>query len=229
MRRMYPSEEGLNFHTFVDEDFLERPENDRFLREEKPYHPEKAHVRPDPERVVLLDYSYRSTLAAIDEPQALPPFEAGDLDLPFEVDASDGEDPRALYNRREDLPRSVLVLARESYSSAGLEHSHGWRGHELRELPHMIHPSELQITGVEADGTLHFFLYDKVERVRPGATLRFDTQYYWMQTGKRLKRRLFLHVHAITSVARARMTRTVDPIPWTARHLERWLGNDLAE
>ncbi|MGH7297889.1 MAG: hypothetical protein ACRELB_23315, partial [Polyangiaceae bacterium] len=228
LQRMYSEEAGLNFHTFVGEDFLEHAENDALLRAEKPYESVKPLLQPDPARVALLDYSYRSVLVGLDEPPVPAPFQPGDLELPFEIDGS-GEEPAAVYHRAEDLPGAVVVLARESHSCAGLEHGNGWRAHEVRELPFMIHPTELQLTGVEADGSLHLFLYDHAALARPGETLRFDVRYHWMQMGKRLRRELRLAIRAVANVARDRLTRTGSALPWTARHLERWLGNDLTD
>jgi hypothetical protein len=229
LRRMYLRErnETLNFHTFVEEDFLERESSARLLREQKEHEPVKPHVHPDPERLVLLDYAYRSVLWNLDAPSAPAPFQAGETELSFDV--AEGPAAEPVVSRREDVPPSVLILARESYSNAGIEHAHGWRAHEIRRLPFLVHPTELQITGIEADGTLHLFIYDRVERVRPGEARRFACEYYFLSMGQRYRRRLVLKIYGIWSVPRAKLRRTVDSLPWRPQHLERWLGFDLSE
>lgn len=222
LRRIYLEDESLNFHTFVEEDFLERESSLPLLRTEKEYEPVKPVLRPDPERLVLLDYAYRSDLRNLDAKGGPAPFEAGPTDLAFEL-VGDG----AVLHRIEPLPPAVLIVARESYSYAGLEHAHGWRAHEIRKLPFFVHPTELQVTGIEPDGTLHFYVYDRVERVRPGETPLFDVTYHFLSMGQRLRRRLKLKVYGLASVPRARVRATPDPIAWRPEHLERWLGFDL--
>ena len=229
LQRIYLEKDTLNFHTFVEEDFLERDDCLPLLRVEKENEPVKAHLHPDPERLVLLDFAYRSELENADAPAGAAPFHAGDTDLPWELEpAVDGAERTATIHRREDLPAHVLILARESYCNAGIEHAHGWRGHEIRRLPFLIHPTELQITGVEANGALHFYIYDRIEKLAPGETRRFDVTYWFLSMGQRLKRHLVLKVYEIASVPRARVQRTVDALSWRPEHLERWLGFDLA-
>ncbi len=227
LRRIYLKDDTLNFHTFIEEDFLEREECLRLLREEKEHEPVRPHLHPDPARVALLDFAYRSVLHNLDARAAPAPFAAGETDLAFRPDPEGGG---ALLYRREDLPLGVLIVAQESFSYEGIEHAHGWRTHEVRKLPHMIHPTELQIVGIEPDGTLHFYVYDRVERVRPGEPpRRLDVTYHFLSAGQRYRRRLSLKVYGIYSVPRARLRRTVDPITWEPEHLARWLGFDLAE
>jgi hypothetical protein len=228
LKRIYLRDDAINFHTFETEDFLARDDLLPLLGEEKENEPVRPHVRPDPERLVLLDYAYRSELRNLDAPAGAAPFHAGETDLPFDFSESQDGGPLAVVHRREELPPAVLILARESYSLAGMEHAHGWRGHEVRKLPFFIHPTELQITGVEACGTLHFYLYDRIEKVKPGGELRYDVTYHFLSMGQRLRRHLALRVYRIASVPRGRVRRTVDALGWKPEHLERWLGFDMA-
>ena len=225
--QLYVQKRALNFNTFTEDDFLERPDCLKKLLEEKESEPVKPHLRPDPARLALLDYAYRSVLENLDSRAPAAGFQAGGTELAFEV-AGEGEAAVTRIFRREDLPGSVLVLARESYSYAGIEHAHGWRSHEVRAFPFYIHPTELQLTGIEADGTLHLYVYDHVEKVRPGETPRYEVCYQFLSMGTRLRRTLRLKVYGIWHVPRDKIERTVDPIRWTPFHLQRWLGFDLA-
>jgi hypothetical protein len=228
--RLYLKKETLNFHTFLEEDFLERDDALERLVLEKELEPVPPHVAPDPGRLALLDYAYRSVLESLDgRPWPLSFDEESLTDLAFAVDgpAEGGEAVTATIARAEDLEPAVFLLARESFSQGGLEHKHGWRSAEVSRLPFMIHPTELQITGIDPDGTLHLYIYDRVERVKPGDRPRFDVTYHFLSMGQRLRRRLTLKIYGLWTLARSAVRRTADPIPWSAGHLERWLGFDV--
>ncbi len=228
LSRLYLKKENLNFHTFLEADFLERDDCCARLVEEKDMEPVKPRIAADPRRVVLLDYAYRSVLEPLDARSFSVSFdEEAACDLAFEVDDDDPLEPEVTIARADPLPDTVFILARESYSYAGIEHKHGWRAHEVDKLPFMVHPSELQVTGIEEDGTLHVFVYDRVERVRPGESPRFDVTYHFLSMGQRLKRRLTLKIYGVWSVRREAVKRTTESIRWRADDLRRWLGFDL--
>lgn len=227
----YLKSASLNLHTFVEEDFLERPASVQLLREEK----EKEPVRPisfhDPERLILLDFAYRSVLEAVDpRPSSVHFDEEKAADLPFLLP---GEGPGALddaplFARAAPVPPKVLICSRESFSYAGVEHSHGWRAADVEKLPLLIHPYEVQVTGIEPDGSLLFYVYDRIVRVRPGETPRFEVSYRFLSLGQRVKRALRIQVYDLRSVPRASVRLTGEPLRWAPEHLTRWLGFDLA-
>jgi len=228
LSRIYLRKDSLNFNTFTDEDFLEKPESDALLREEKEHEPVKPLLFDDPDRIHLLDMSYRSVLEPIDRRPWSIPFDeekAADLPMLLPGEAPDG-DARPLLAREEPLPSRVVAFARESYSNTGMEHRHGWRTHEVARLPHMIHPSELQIVGIEPDGSMLFYVYDRIRRARPGESPVYEVRYCFLSFGQRLRRRLTLKVHAIHHVRRDALRYAGTALPWTSSHLTRWLGFD---
>ncbi|MHC4392528.1 MAG: hypothetical protein ACYS22_14605, partial [Planctomycetota bacterium] len=176
--RLYPKEPNINFHTFETADFLDDPAAWPDLIEEKPYEPVPTTLDPDPGKVTFLDYAYRSYLTDLDGRQ-VPQFEAGDLDLKFAI-LGNGLRGRVVMHREEPLPPEVPLVISESRSNVGIEHTHGWKGHEITELPFMVHPTEIQVVGVHNDGAIDLFVYDRVERVRPGETPRFEIVYHYM-------------------------------------------------
>lgn len=224
LARLYLRGQSVNFNTFLDEDFLARPEALPLLLVEKENEPVKPHVRADPGRLVLLDMAYRSVLEDLDGSSPPSPYEAGDTDRPFDLDEDGGG---AILHRPDDPAREVLLLVSESYCYEGCEHRRGWRAHEVQALPHLIHPSEVQVCGLESDGTLHFYVYDRVERVRPGQTQRFDLRYHFLSFGHRYRRSIAIQVYALRNVKREDLRRTGDALPWTVDHLARYLGHDL--
>jgi len=225
LSRLYLRGTSVNFNTFLDEGFLARPDALPLLLVEKDGEPVKPHVRADHGRLVLLDMAYRSVLEDLDGTPPPSPYEAGDTERPFDLDR-DGDG--AMLHRPEDPPRDVLLLISESYCYEGCEHRRGWRAHDVRELPHLVHPSEVQICGLESDGTLHFYVYDRVERVRPGQSPRFDLRYHFLSFGHRYRRSIAVRVYALRPVKRADLRRAAEALPWTVEHLARYLGHDLA-
>ena len=87
----------------------------------------------------------------------------------------------------------------------------------------MIHPSEIQITRIAADGSLTFYLYDRLEALRPGQTRAWPVSYYFLSMGHRHSRELNLRIHSLTVVPRDQLTLSPEPIEWTGEDLDRWL------
>jgi hypothetical protein len=229
LNRLYPRAPAVNFHTFTREDFLASPELVRLLLVEKPHEPVKPTLRPDPRRLALFDYDYQSRLTALDAPPERRGFEveAGSTDLAFGI-LTDGDRLVAAVHREEPVPRGVHLIVRESYATTGGEPAHGWRSHEVRKLPFMIHPTELQVTGLASDGALTLLVYDDLVQVRPGDTPSFTITYYFLSMGQRLKRTLWLRIHGLWSLPRDELRYTKEALPWTPEHLRRWLGAELA-
>lgn len=223
--RLYLEGQGVNFHTFESPEFLEDPRSDARLLSEKDEGELTVEWEPDPGRLVLLDYSYRTELRSLDHRPPPLGFNAGPLELGFELERDEQGELRAVLEREAPLPPQVAMLARESYAITGLEHSHGWRVHQIAAAPFLIHPTEVQLVALEPSGALRLWVYDHLERVQPGERgRRFELTYYFLSMGQRLRRRLWIEIHALHSVPRERLELRRTPLPWTAEHLRRWLG-----
>lgn len=229
LNRLYAKVPSINFHTFLGPDFLGDDEQARLLLTEKPHEPVQPLLRPDPRRIVLLDHAYKAYLWNLDAPPDKPSFEAGSTDLAFTVidSGADDAEPRAVLHRKDRLPQAVHIVCQESYSQEGGDHAHGFRAHEIRKLPFMIHPTEIQVVGVSARGALRLLVYDDVHEVAPGEPRSFECTYYFLSMGQRIKRRLVLKVYGVWSVARTSLGYTPEPLAWTPHHLRRWLGTDI--
>jgi hypothetical protein len=221
--RLYLEGAAVNFHTFETGDFLDDPASDRKLRTEKDESSLTVEWAPPADGIALLDYAYRTDLRSEDHPLQEPSFEAGPLEIGFEV-VEDEDGPLALLEAGTEPGGDVGILARESYSVTGMEHRHGWRTHEIDAAPFMIHPSEVQIVGLTREGALRLWVYDRTVEVRPGESPTFSLVYWFLSMGQRLRRQLEVRIHRLTVLPRSRLRPVGEALPWQAEHLRRWLG-----
>jgi hypothetical protein len=98
------------------------------------------------------------------------------------------------------------------------------RGLCLETLPHVVHATEVQLTGIEADGALVIHAYDRRERFAPGAPRAISLVYQFLSWGERLERAIELRLTELRLVPRAALALHPPPMPWGPRELARWLG-----
>jgi len=103
-------------------------------------------------------------------------------------------------------------------------------------LPHVVHPTEVQLLRVEADGSLVFHAYDREERIAAGpppsresAPPRgsFGCRYFFLSYGSCLRREIAIVVHEVFVVERASLASKRGEPPWGSRELERWFGGGV--
>ena len=216
---------GVNFQTFPEPDFL-RPGNLPALTQEK-----KDAVRgrchlPN-NRVLVADFSYRSVLTSFDGPEADIVCEPGSATPAFRKTAS-----RIYVEDDLGYADDTVLIVRESYAYRGAEFRNGFRGAAVSELPHVIHPSEIQIAGIGSGGELSLYIYDHLEKVKPGKSPTWELQYHFLSFGKRYRRDLTLKLHDHRAWPR-RMVRTMKELryepPLRPADLRRWFGQDWDE
>lgn len=228
----FSAEETVNFPTFRDPDFLDDPRSAAVLREEKVERAGAAELALAPDLLALVTLCYRSTLYDLDVGRgggALPDprrtrLELGGLDVAWTRRGG-----RVVVSAPGGLGAGVRVALTE-FRRSEYRHvpgqrvgEHAVRAHLLTALPHVIHPTEVQLTRVEADGALGLHLYDHVERVAPGARRRFHVSYCFLSYGSRLQRAIELDVDEVGTVARARVEVHNQAAPWGRDELGRWL------
>ncbi len=221
--RLYLEGAAVDFNTFERPDFLDDPRSDRKLLSEKDDGGLTVQWRPLEDEIVVLDYAYRTELLSEDHPPQEPSFEAGPLEVGFEI-VEEGGAPLVLLEAETPPGPDVGVIARESYRIGGMEHRHGWRSHWIEGAPFMIHPSEVQIIGLGPHGVLRLWVYDRAVEVRPGETPRFELTYWFLSMGQRLRRHLEVRIHRLEVVPRRRLRAVGEPLPWRPEHLRRWIG-----
>lgn len=213
---------GVNFPTFAEADFL-RPGNlPALTREKRDAVRGRCHLPKD--RVVIADFSYRSVLTSLDGPEGDMVFEPGSVTPAFRKTAS-----RVYVDSELGYDEHTVLIIRESYAYRGAEFRNGFRGAAVSQLPHVIHPSEIQIAGIGSGGELSIYLYDHLEKVKPGKGRTWELQYHYLSFGKRYRRDLSLRLHDHRAWPR-RMVKVLesDP-PLRPADLRRWFGHDWDE
>lgn len=225
LNRIYLGGQPFDLPTFLEEDFLRKPVNWPLLTRQKECKPPSGPSLLPPDLVAALDLSYRSVMQNVDHPHE-PEFQSIGADgVPF-VFFGD----RLLLSRGPCLDPQVQLLAKESFSYAGCEHFTGFSGHEIREFPFFIHPSEVQVLSVGKEGDLELYLYDKVERVKPDGPRTWKLSYYFLSAGRQYRRELTIRIHGLCAVPRKclvylgrKISASSDP-----QDFKRWQGQDLS-
>jgi hypothetical protein len=227
-------EETVNYPTFLDPDFLDDPAAVAALGAEKVEAVPPARLELPPDRVALVTLSYRSTLESLDAPArggALPDLERTKLQLgPLDVGWVRRGEAVHVHPGPAGLPDDARVLLTEYRATdvllaRGVRSSeHAVRACALDALPHVIHPTEVQLVGVDRQGGLALHVYDRLERVAPGARRRLEVAYCFLSYGTRLRRTIELVVEEVITVARRALDVHNHPAPWGAEELGRWLG-----
>jgi len=221
--KAYLREYTVNHNTFLDVEFINWAENAELLMTDKVEHIGEVDCELPEDKLVLLDVTYASRLRNLDGGRPAGEFCCGSLELPFRLDG----DEVLVY--ADDLPNDIVLLLRiNSFHDAeepdAEDTFHGVHAVHIaaNNLPYMIHPSEIQITRIAPDGSLTFYLYDRVETLRPGQTANWSLSYYFLSLGNRHSRHLTLRVHALAIVDRAQVSLTEQPIEWQDEDLCRW-------
>ncbi|MCZ6602981.1 MAG: hypothetical protein O6952_08245 [Planctomycetota bacterium] len=213
---------GVNFQTFTNADFLTRENIPTLIEEKKEAIRGRCHLPAD--RVVLCDISFRSFLENLDRPEELAGYELGDVNPAYRRSAS-----RVYVDSSIDYDDETSLLLRESYSYRGVEFRNGFRGAAVSRLPHVIHPSEVQIVSIGSGAEVTFYIYDRLETVAPGDTHTWKMNYYFLSFGNRYRREITIRLHEHWSWPRQAISRLSSDLPIRPADLRRWFGYDWEE
>jgi hypothetical protein len=235
----FADDQSVNFPTFRAPDFLEDPARAVLLRQEKVE--ALGDVRCDlaPEDLVLASLSYSTSLRSLD----LPPGGGGALPDPRRTRLELGDLDTAGWRREGDgwrlhLPGATTLSPAASLVLTEFRHSelrhlapgscvgeHETRASVVEELPLVLHATEVQVVGIEADGALVVHSYDQRLRCPPGSPpVNLDLTYYFLSYGSRLQRTIQIRVHEVQRIPRATVVLERSPAPWGPADLARWLG-----
>ena len=235
----FQGEATVNFPTFLEGDFLDDPASAPLLREEKREEVGPIDDQAPGDAVALATILYRTTLddldglamgAALPDPRRVH-VEIGALDTGWRTEAGAPH----LYLGDAALGADARAVVTQYRQSDARHLRGGWRAGEysvqtsvVTALPLVVHPSEVQVTGLLADGSLRLHLYDRREVVAPGEARRFELDYYFLSSGHRLRRRIAVEVCELALAPReALIPHPESSAPWTPLELARWFGVEV--
>lgn len=227
--------EAVNFPTFQEREFLADEASAEVLRREKVEDLGPIVCELPADRLVLLTLDYRTRLTSLDRGApggALPDPARSHVELAeLETCWRAGPDGSVTaWLPGAELPPKARLLWNEVRTSEtlgprGRREEQAARGVVVEALPHVIHPSEVQLTGIAADGALSIHAYDRRERLAPGSRgVSIRVVYQFLSWGERLERTIELLLHDLRSIPRAELRLAAPPMPWGKEELGRWLG-----
>lgn len=192
--KIYLNGRGVNIHTFASPDFLDDPRNDERVLSLKVEHPEPAIAGANPGKIVLLDVHLASALADLDNPQParLEAWRLGEFCPGFRR-----EGDRWTVWSAAPLPADAPLFIQYSEHYSGGEFFRDITGEAVREFPFILFPSEVQILGVRAEGTVELYLDGATHSIAPGQTPVLGTEYWLVRHGHRFHRRLTVAVKGV--------------------------------
>lgn len=214
--------QGVNFPTFSRADFLTRKNLQALMQEKKESIRGRCHLPAS--HVILCDISFRSRLENLDREEKLLSYELGDTNLAYRKTAR-----RVYFDPTIDYTKETLLLLRESYSYRGVEFRNGFRGAAVDSLPHVVHPSEVQIASIGSGGEITLFVYDHMDTVKPGETHTWHIAYHFLSFGCRYRREISLRLHEHRSWPRRVISKLKGTHPMRPADLRRWFGYDWDE
>jgi hypothetical protein len=224
------AEHGPNLQTFESPDFLKDPASARALLVEKEDLLPKTRVRVPRGRMAFLDLRFHSIHRSLDRRMHIE-FSPAPSALPFRLVEREGAETEAVLFRDERPERGVRAVMALGVFYDGDDHLQALLGHDLKKLPHVLHPTELQIAEIEGDEA-RFWVYDRIETVRagtpsPGAPVGWSRRYYFLHYGLRHERVMRLDVLSFELVKRTKV-RLAEGTDWLSPDgLERLFGLDF--
>jgi hypothetical protein len=219
---------GVDLPTFKTPDFLKDRRAAKRLLSEKHGELPAEEIRLAPGRVAFLDVRVHSVLRSLDVKRHVE-FAPTKSMLAFrlEGEGEDGGECQVALFREKLPPPEVKAIVSQSLFYDGDEHVHAVVSKDLAVLPHVIHPSELQLAGLDGDEA-RFWVYDRIETVRAGRPSSWRTKYYFLHFGARIERTLRLDVLAFATVPRSSIRLAGTNERLAPAELERVFGLDFA-
>ncbi|MDA0840151.1 MAG: hypothetical protein O3B01_28515 [Planctomycetota bacterium] len=216
--KAYARDNPINHDTFPDPDFLLKPEYESKLLNEKEDEIGPLGCDLAADEIVFLETTYFSDLVNIDRREEQDEVVIDDAVIPFRIIDS----VPVVFD--EVIPEDAFLVERRNYCYIGAQDNHGISRTTVHSLPHVIHPSEIQLTQIGADGSLTFYIYDHLERVQAGQKAYFEFPYHFISFGYRYSRVLALNVHSIVKCRREEIRYTDQEHKWDLDDVERWFN-----
>jgi hypothetical protein len=219
--KIYLKGRGINIQTFSTPDFLGTPACDAKLLTVKVETPEGSGVGIGPDEIVLADLHLRSELHNLDRPQParLDSYRLGEFCPAFR--RQNGE---WLVWSGEPLPDDVPLLLQLSEDYGGEEFYKDLSAFGIREFPHVVFPSEVQLLGLAPRGALHVYVDGASRWVEPGSTVALEAEYWLLRHGWRFHRKIAVQVRGLAVAKRSSLRREPQFRGAGAEELRKWLS-----
>lgn len=224
------SEHGPNLRTFESPDFLTGPGAGRALLVEKDDDLPKTKIRVPRGYMAFLDLRFHSVHRSLDRKVSIE-FAPAPSALTFRLVEREGAETEVVLFRDEKPARDVKAIMALGVFYDGDDHLQALLGHDLKKLPHVLHPTELQVAEIEGDEA-RFWVYDRIETVRagvpsPGAPVGWSQRYYFLHYGVRHERVMRLDVLSFELVKRRKVRLAEGADRSSPEDLERLFGLDF--
>jgi hypothetical protein len=228
--RRSDSKHGPDLATFESPDFLTQPGVAASLFAEKEGTLPKTRVRVPRGHMAFIDLRFHSIHRSLDRRMHIE-FAPAPSALPFRLVKKEGTETEAILFRDEKVAREVRAIMALGVFYDGDDHLQALLGQDLKRLPHVLHPSELQITEIEGD-EVRFFVYDRIETVRAGvpspeAPVGWSHTYYFLHFGLRHERVMRLDVLSFELVKRTKVRLAENSDRSSPEGLDRLFGLDF--
>ncbi len=221
---------GPNLQTFESPDFLTEPGVGSLLLVEKDDSLPKTRVRVPRGRMAFLDLRFHSIHRSLDRRMRIE-FSSAPSALPFRLVKKEGAETEAVLFRDERPAREVRAIMALGVFYDGDDHLQALMGQDLKRLPHVLHPTELQIAQIDGDEA-RFWVYDRIETVRagvasPDAPVGWSHRYYFLHYGLRHERTMRLDVLSFELIKRTKVRLAEGSDRESPEGLERLFGLDF--
>ncbi|MCR4317485.1 MAG: hypothetical protein NUW37_14190 [Planctomycetes bacterium] len=220
-------DETIFFPTFEDESFLGSEDAHELLSKIKVEGPLPSINKLDEDLCLIGDFTYvqRSRYPHANRQRKLVPT---GQDNP--VFSRVGHTILTLSD--EPISPGTIAVIKKSWRFEGVMQAHGLDGVFLDKLPFVIHPYEIQMTGIDADGSIELNFDGKVHKVGPKSSGSIEFSFCRFELGVLLRRDFFFKCHYLEAVSRRRLKHDPAyfgsklPLPAVRSDLTRWYGLD---
>jgi hypothetical protein len=219
-------ENGIDLPTFETPDFLDDSRCAARLVTEKAGKLPSREIEIQRGYFAFLDVRMKSVRRALDREHAAD-FVATPAALAFRIT------PEGATLFRDEMPeRGVKAVASISVFYDGDEHLRAIAWRDVKSLPMVIHPSELQLAELEGRKAT-FWVYDRMEELvcprwgRSPVRASWDCRYWFLSFGERFERTLRLEVLDFRLVPRSKITLAGERAAYTPDELARVFGLDF--
>lgn len=218
---------AIDLPTFTDADFLKTDDALKLLFEKDSTMPVGELDIPKG-KIAFIElslYSHSSSPDNFSQVHFTPPQAV----LPFRITTDElGVKCADVFETEDSFGTSRVRIMFERFYD-GQDHTRTLEGHELQELPKVLHPSEIQIVSLSEDA-IGIWCYDHIEEfarteIEDKTKTCIETEYWYINYGMRFKRKLRLELRAFDIVDKEKINFVGDQSQLGPKDLTKIFGN----